>query len=489
MNKRPDESKICAFNFDIQHPKEHRQGMKKRGGNKNPMTSLERRAVSALAGVFGLRMLGLFLILPVFALYAEELEGNTAFLTGVAIGAYGLTQAIFQIPFGLMSDKLGRKRVIAAGLLIFAIGSVVAAMADSITGVILGRALQGTGAIAAAVIAFASDLTREEQRTKAMAIIGMTIGLAFFVAIILAPVLDRSIGVPGIFWLTAVLAIAAIVIVYKSVPTPVASHVPLGGETSLKKQFSIILKDIHLLRLDYGIFSLHLVLMAFFVAVPFSLVESLDIQRESHGSVYLSVVLLSVVAMAPLVMMTTRKKRIPNIFLAGIVLLLVGELMFAFSAQSKIWFLAGMVIWFTGFNTLESLMPSLVSRLAPVQNKGAAIGIYNSAEFFGAFLGGVLGGLVLGISGTQGVYIMSAGVIAVWLLIMLPAKPPKLLDTRVLRFVDLESQGNTLAAELSTIEGVLEVIIMAPQGVVYLKVDSELLLPEALDKYETAADI
>ncbi len=459
--------------------------MNKTGKNKNPMTSLERRAVSALAGVFGLRMLGLFLILPVFALYAEDLEGNTAFLTGVAIGAYGLTQAIFQIPFGLMSDKFGRKRVIAAGLLIFAIGSVVAAMADSITGVIFGRALQGTGAIAAAVIALASDLTREEQRTKAMAIIGMTIGLAFFVALMLGPVLDRSIGVPGIFWLTAVLAIGAIVVVYKSVPTPVVRHVPLGGEISLKKQFSIILKDSHLLRLDYGIFSLHLVLTAFFVSVPFTLVESLAIQRESHWSVYLPVVLLSVIAMVPLVLMTTRKKRIPNIFLAGIVLLLGGELMFAFGAQSTIWFLAGMVTWFTGFNTLESLMPSLVSRLAPVQNKGAAIGIYNSAEFFGAFLGGVLGGLVLGLFGTQGVYLMSAGVIVVWLLVMLPAKPPKLLDTRVLRFVDLESQDNTLAAELSTIEGVSEVIIMAAQGVVYLKVDSELLLPEALDKYET----
>ncbi len=462
--------------------------MKKRRRTGTPMTSLERRAVSTLAGVFGLRMLGLFLILPVFALYAEELEGNTAFLTGVAIGAYGLTQAIFQIPFGLMSDKFGRKRVIAAGLLIFAIGSVVAAMADSITGVIIGRALQGAGAISAAVIALASDLTREEQRTKAMAVIGMTIGFSFFVALMLGPLLDRSIGVPGIFWLTAVLAIAAIIVVYKSVPTPVASHAPLGGEVSLKKQFSIILKDIHLLRLDFGIFSLHLVLTAFFVAVPFTLVESLGIQRDSHWSVYLPVVLMSVIAMIPLVMMTTRKKRIPKIFLAGITLLLAGELMFAFGSQSTVWFLTGMVIWFTGFNTLESLMPSLVSRLAPVQNKGAAIGIYNSAEFFGAFLGGVLGGLVLGLYGTQGVYLMCAGLIFIWLLVMLPAKPPKLLDTRVLRFSDLESQGNVLATELSAIEGVAEVIIMAPQGVVYLKVDSEVLPQEALDKYETATD-
>ena len=227
--------------------------MKKRRSTKNPMTSLERRSVSALAGVFGLRMLGLFLILPVFALYAEQLQGNTAFLTGVAIGAYGLTQAVFQIPFGLLSDKFGRKPVIAAGLLIFAIGSIVAAMADSITGVILGRALQGTGAIAAAVIALASDLTREEQRTKAMAMIGMTIGLAFFVALMLGPLLDRVIGVPGIFWLTAILAIACHCCRLQGCADTCCQSCSIWVEIrSLRKQFSVILKDVHLLRLDLG---------------------------------------------------------------------------------------------------------------------------------------------------------------------------------------------------------------------------------------------
>jgi len=451
------------------------------------MTPLELRSVSALASIFGLRMLGLFLILPVFALYAEQLRGNTAFLTGVAIGAYGLTQAIFQIPFGLLSDKLGRKPVIAGGLLSFAIGSVVAAMFDSITGVIIGRALQGTGAIAAAVIALASDLTREEQRTKAMAMIGMTIGLAFFVALMLGPVLDRSIGVPGIFWLTAILAVFAIVIVYKVVPTPVASHAPLGGEISLRRQFAVILQDNHLLRLDFGIFNLHLVLTALFVAIPFTLVESLGIQREQHWSVYLPVVLLSVIAMLPLILMTTRKRRIPKIYLFGILLLLIGELIFFFASHSIVAFLIGLVIWFTGFNTLESLLPSLVSRLAPVRNKGAAIGVYNSAEFFGAFLGGALAGLVLGVYGTQGVYLMCAGLLSLWLLIMLAAQPPRLLDTRVLRFDELAARENEVSSELAAIEGVDEVIVMAAQGVVYLKIDAEVLDSDALDKYETAA--
>jgi MFS family permease len=450
------------------------------------MTRLELRSVSALAGVFGLRMLGLFLIMPVFALYAETLEGNTAFLTGVAIGAYGLTQALLQIPFGLLSDRIGRKPVIAGGLLIFAVGSVIAATSDTIAGVIAGRILQGAGAIAAAVIALASDLTRDEQRTKAMAMIGMTIGLAFFISLILGPILDRVIGVPGIFWLTAVLAIGAIFIVYRAVPTPVSSHLSLEQGEKLKKQFARILSDPHLLRLDFGIFNLHLVLTALFVSVPFSLVNELDIARESHWMVYLPVVLLSVVVMLPLVMMTTRNSRIPKIFITAIILLLAGELLFVFGSGSAWLFLGGMVIWFTGFNTLESLLPSLVSRVAPVRNKGAAIGVYNSAEFFGAFLGGALGGLVLGMFGTQGVYLMCAGLVAVWLLIMLAARSPRLLDTRVLRIADLAQREAEITSELAGLDGVTEVISMPAQGVVYLKVDNELVKPDSFDKY--AAD-
>jgi MFS family permease len=450
------------------------------------MTSLERRSVSALAVVFGLRMLGLFLIFPIFALYADELEGNTALLTGVALGAYGLTQAIFQIPFGLLSDRWGRKPVIAAGLLIFAIGSIVAAMSDTIVGVIIGRTLQGAGAIAAAVIALASDLTRDEQRTKAMALIGMTIGLAFFISLVLGPVLDRAIGVPGIFWLTAVLAVFAIFIVYRAVPTPVSSHLGLDDGDGLKKQFSRILSDPHLLRLDFGIFCLHLLLTALFVSVPFTLVDSLGIQRESHWSVYLPVIMLSVIGMLPLVMMTTRNRRIPKIFLVGIGLLLVGELAFFFGNDAKWLFLAGLVIWFAGFNALEALLPSMVSRVAPVRNKGAAIGVYNSAEFFGAFLGGVLGGLVLGLYGTQGVYLMCTGVVVIWLLVMLRAEQPRLLDTRVLRFDGLSSREAEIASELGSIEGVIEVIAMPAYDVVYLKVDRDILEAGILDKYETA---
>jgi len=448
------------------------------------MNPQELRSVMALAGVFGLRMLGLFLILPVFALYADTLKGNTALLTGLAIGAYGLTQAIFQIPFGLLSDKLGRKPVIAAGLLIFAVGSVVAALSDTITGVIVGRALQGMGAIAAAVIALVSDLTREEQRTKAMAMIGMTIGFSFFVALMLGPLLDRSIGVPGIFWLTAVLAMAAIGIVYLVVPDPVSSHAQITRDP-LKKQFSGILKDHHLLRLDWGIFSLHLVLTALFVAMPITLVTELGIDRHTHWQVYLPVILLSVVGMLPMVFLTTRKKFIPRIFIVGIVLMLTSELLLLTGSQGSIpIFIFGMLLWFTGFNVLEALMPSLVSRLAPVTNKGAAIGVYNSAEFFGAFLGGALGGLIMGIYGGQGVYLMSAVVLLVWLVIMLPAKPPKLLDTEVIRLsTQMTADIDNIVQKLGNVAGVAEAIVVADQDVIYLKVDREVLDRDALAQY------
>lgn len=458
--------------------------MKRPSATRQPMNALERRAAISLAAVFGLRMLGLFLILPVFSLYAEQLQGNTALLTGVAIGAYGLTQAVLQIPFGLLSDKFGRKPVITAGLLIFAVGSVVAALSDSITGVIMGRALQGAGAIAAAVVALASDLTREEQRTKAMAMIGMTIGAAFFLSLVLGPVLDRSIGVPGMFWLTAVLALVGIFVVNALVPTPASSHVPLGNDDGLARQFRRILTDVQLLRLDWGIFSLHLVLTALFVAVPFSLVQGLNIQRESHWLVYLPIILLSVIAMLPLVMLTTRKRLIPHIQRLAITLLLAGELLLYRGSEGPAWlFLVGLVVWFTGFNVLESLLPSLVSRLAPTRNKGAAIGVYNSAEFFGAFLGGVLGGLALGHYGEAGVYLLCAVVLGVWLLLVAFARPPRLLDSRVLRFDTRHQDGDRLAAELTRIPGVAEAVVVAENGVVFLKIDSEVLDEAALDKY------
>ena len=268
------------------------------------MTADERRAAFWLAGVFSLRMLGLFMILPVFALYAERLRGNTPALAGLAIGIYGFSQALFQIPFGFLSDRYGRKRMIYLGLSIFAAGSVVAALADSIWGVILGRALQGGGAVSAAVMALAADLTREEHRIKVMAAIGITIGLSFAVSMIVGPVLNGWVGVPGIFWLTGLFALLGVAVVRFLVPDPLASRVHRDAEP-VASQFGRVLFDGQLLRLNFGIFTLHLLLTATFVAVPLALRDA-GLPSDQHWEVYLPALVLSMAVMVPFVILAEK---------------------------------------------------------------------------------------------------------------------------------------------------------------------------------------
>jgi MFS family permease len=269
------------------------------------MNRQERRAAVSLAGVYALRMLGLFMILPVFALYAEHLEGVTPALTGLAIGAYGITQALLQIPAGLLSDRIGRKPVIIGGLLLFALGSVVAAAADAIHMVILGRALQGAGAIAAAVMALTADLTREEQRIKAMAMIGMSIGLSFAAAMVLGPVLNEWVGVPGIFWITALLALGGIGIVAFLVPRPTVTRRHREAE-AVPAQFGRVLRNAELLRLDFGILVLHTLLTASFVVLPLLLRDVLDLASANHWKLYLPVLAASVLVMIPFIFLAGR---------------------------------------------------------------------------------------------------------------------------------------------------------------------------------------
>ena len=334
-------------------------------------------------------MLGLFLILPVFALYADHLQGHTPTLIGVAIGAYGLTQAFLQIPFGMLSDRIGRKRVITAGLLIFAAGSVVAAMAHTMWGVILGRALQGAGAIAAAVMALAADLTREEQRTKAMAVIGMTIGLSFAVAIVTAPTLNHLIGVPGIFWLVAGLAVLGVVVLHTRVPTPAHSTVHRDAE-AVPGQLRGVLAHPGLLRLDFGIMSLHIILTANWVVLPVALRAQLP--TAHHWWVYLPVMVLSVAAMVPFIILAERKRRMKQVFLGAVVALGLAELGLSQGFHTLGGIAVALFVFFTAFNLLEATLPSLISRVAPPAAKGTAMGVYSTSQFFGAFLGGSLGG-------------------------------------------------------------------------------------------------
>ena len=390
---------------------------------ENGLTPKERRATFGLAGIYGSRMLGLFLILPVFALYAEHLPSATPLLTGIAIGIYGLTQAVLQIPFGLISDRIGRKPVIVAGLLLFALGSVIAALADDIWMIIAGRAIQGSGAIAAAVMALLADLTRDSQRTKAMATVGVTIGFSFTLALIAGPLLNAWIGVPGLFWLTAVLALAAIAILLLVIPAPDHSSVHAEAE-AVPGLFGKVLRDPQLLRLDLGIFCLHLVLTALFLAVPLELVEA-GLPLEQHAWVYLPVMLLGMGLMVPFIIKAEKGGKMKEVFLGAIGLLGLAQLGI-YSMQGHLWGLGlALLAFFTAFNLLEATLPSLVSKLAPGRIRGTAMGIYSTSQFSGAFVGGLTGGWVHQHYGTAMVFVSSALVVLIWLLIAQGMKVPQ----------------------------------------------------------------
>lgn len=440
------------------------------------MTRSERRATVALAGIYSLRMLGLFLILPVFALYAREhLAGATPTLIGLAIGAYGLTQALLQIPFGMLSDRFGRKPVIIGGLLVFALGSVVAALSDSIAGVIIGRALQGSGAIAAAVMALAADLTRDEQRTKVMALIGATIGLSFAFALVMGPILDNWMGVPGIFWLTAVLALGGIALLKLGVPQPVQSRFHRETEAA-PGQLKEVLANPALLRLNGGVLILHLLLTASFVVLPFALNDVAGLAPRHHWYVYLPVVLLAMAIMVPFVLIAEKKRRMKEVFLAAIVLLVMAEAGLGFFHQSALAISLLLLVFFTGFNVLEATLPSWISKIAPAANRGTAMGAFSTAQFIGAFLGGATGGYLYESNGLSAVFLFCAVMAGVWLLFMLGMPAPAYLKNRQLQVGKVSAgEAQHLAARLRTVPGVAEAVVVAEEGMAYLKVDTQVL--------------
>ncbi|HEY6895805.1 MAG TPA: MFS transporter [Rhodocyclaceae bacterium] len=376
------------------------------------MTRDEKSAGAALASIFALRMLGLFLILPVFAVHAKGLPGgDNLTLVGIAIGAYGLTQAMFQIPFGMASDRFGRKPVIVAGLVLFAIGSAVAALAPDLHWIIVGRVLQGGGAISAAVTALAADLTREQHRTKVMAMIGSSIGLAFAFSLVAAPALYSVVGMAGIFWLTAILAVGAIFVLKGWVGEPPPPHpgppVPFGE----------VLRNGQLLRLNFGIFVLHMAQMAMFVVIPRQLVSVEHFPVTSHWKLYLPAVLASFVLMVPAIIMAERRGKVKPIFVGAVLLLLLTEGVFYIGNRDFWWLATGLLLFFVAFNILEATLPSLISRFAPARAKGAALGVYNTTQAFGLFLGGALGGYLANNYGVDSVFVGCGAMVALWVVV------------------------------------------------------------------------
>jgi MFS family permease len=386
------------------------------------MTREERRAGASLAAIFGLRMLGLFLILPVFSVYAPTLAGgNDVLMVGLALGAYGLTQAFFQIPYGMASDRFGRKPVIVVGLLLFAAGSFVAATADDIYWVIAGRVIQGAGAISAAVTALAADLTREQHRTKIMAMIGSTIGLMFAVSLVIAPLLYTAVGMPGIFALTGILALAAIVLLLKVVPA--APAIVVQG----RAPFASVLFHGQLARLNFGVLALHIMQTALWVVVPPMLVSA-GLPAGEHWKIYLPSVLVSFAVMIPAIIAAEKYDRMKIIFVSAILLLFVVQLGLAVVSGGLYAIGFWLMLFFVGFNIMEALQPSMISRLAPAGAKGAALGIYNTTQSLGLFFGGAAGGWLLKHFGPSAVQGFCAAIAGIWLLLALtmtaPARKP-----------------------------------------------------------------
>ena len=440
------------------------------------MTPVELRATLSLASIYGLRMLGMFLILPIFAIYASTLPDKpSGFMVGLAMGAYGLTQALLQLPFGMASDKYGRKPMIYLGLGIFAVGSMVAALAMNIEGVIIGRAIQGAGAVSAVVTALVADLTRDEHRTKAMATIGGTIGIAFAFSLVAGPILNEWMGVPGIFFLTGVLTLAAIAVVRFVVPDPIHSHYHSDASAAPAKLMDV-LKNTQLLRLNYGIFALHAAQMAMFVVVPFAINDSSHLDVNQHWKIYLPVVLLSFLLMVPGIIYAEKQSKMKQVFVAAIAVMLLAQIMFAFSIHYFWGIIASLIIYFVAFNLLEASLPSLISKIAPAAAKGTAMGVYNTSQSLGIFVGGALGGYLSHTHGFASAFVFCGVMMFLWLLFAFSMQPPLAVRTKMYTMDETADNmtadsANAVKSELLKLAGVVEAAVLPQERTVILKID------------------
>lgn len=452
------------------------------------MTRTERQTTFSLASIYVFRMLGLFMILPIFSLSAQNLQYANAGLIGFAMGIYGLSQAFLQIPFGMVSDRIGRKPVILFGLILFILGSVIAAEAQSIYGIIIGRAIQGAGAIGSTLIALLADNIAVENRLKAMSTIGMSIGFSFMIALILGPLIHHFFGLAGIFWLTALLAALGIIILFTLVPNPPKFYLHQDSEPVLN-QFKKVLLMPELLRLNYGIFSLHAILMALFIALPLYLTAYTGLDENQQWQIYLPVLIAACITMLPLIIVAETKQMIKPIFIIAVLCLSLCALLFHFMPPSRITVALNLWIFFTAFTVLEGILPSLISKIAPIQSKGTAMGIYSSSQFLGIFFGGSLGGILLHRLGMNGIFVFCSAMGAVWLLFALTMQKPAYLSSKI---VNLAATNLTripaLQASLLAVKGVKEALISVEERAAYLKIDKKQFIESELSEVLAAAE-
>ncbi len=438
--------------------------------NSIRMYPQEMRASMALAWVYALRMLGMFLMLPVLALYAATLPGagDNKMLVGLAMGMYGLTQALLQLPLGMASDRFGRKKVIYLGLAVFAIGSFLAAVANSLPMLVLARAVQGAGAVSAAVTALVADLTREEVRTRAMAMIGLSIGLTFSISLVASPLLSDYIGVAGLFVLTGVLTLISMLVVKFLVPDPARSKLHEDAEVQ-PARFGEVLKNKELLRLNFGIFALQCGMMALFTSLPFAL-QDLGMNKAEHWQIYLPATLIGLVLMVPAIIIGETRHKLKQIFLLGIALILAAQLGLLFGLHS-VWLIGlSLIVYFVGFNILEASQPSLVSKIAPGELKGTAMGVYNTMQSVGLFSGGALGGLLFQHFGFNGVFAFCSVLIGFWFVLAAVAPAPAPVKNVVLPVGKAwHERQEQLHSLLIKVAGVVAVSFSADGETIFIK--------------------
>jgi MFS family permease len=445
------------------------------------MSRHELRAASALAAVFAVRLLGLFMIYPVFAGYAMRLSGATPAKIGLALGIYGLSQGVLQIPFGLLSDRAGRKVMIVLGLLMFAAGSAIAALSTSIDGVIVGRAVQGAGAVGSVILALVADLTAEENRTKAMAIVGITIGMSFLFAVVVGPIFAGIIGVSGIFWLMVGLAFLGIAVTQFVVPAPRRIAMHRDAET-VPGMLGSVLRNGALLRLDFGIFALHAILTSSFLVVPQILQATLAVSNASQWVVYLPVMAVSFLVMVPAIIVAEKHRRMKTVFVGSVALLVASQAMLLAETTSAAAVLVAVTLFFAAFNIIEASLPSLVTKTAPADAKGTATGVYSSSQFLGIFVGGAVGGAIHQAGGVQSVFALTLGIALLWLIVAATMPKPGYYTTRLVRIGEHQARNAAaLLKRLHQIPGVVDAAIVAQEGMAYLKVDSRLFDPKAVE--------